>query len=398
MSGFTGPVVVVGGGLAALSFAGTLRQGGYAGPLTVVSEEQEAPYDRPPLSKAFQLDGDLQKIRLDTARLQPGDLLTGLRVDSIDLPGRTLRLADGRSLPWVTLVLATGASPRTLPALAAAGRPVCTLRTVDDARRIRALLQPGRRMLLVGAGVIGLELAATASQLGAEVVVVEAQPRVMARSVSPALSGWFERRHAAAGVELRLGRTVRACADGVVELDDGARIPFDVAVAGIGVTANDALARAAGIRCDDGIFVDGHGRTSATGVLAVGDVTRQVEPVSGRVMRIETWANAQNQAAAAARALLDPAAPPYQDPAWFWSDQYELRLQGVGLAAGPREVRRGDFDAGRFTLLHFDGARLVGAACMNNARDFGALRKLVGREFQAGDDAWAQAADLRKLA
>lgn len=393
-------MVIVGGGLAALSFAGTLRQGGYAGPMAIVSDELELAYDRPPLSKAFIVDGDAERIRLSDAALTDVKWQRGRRAEAIDLAAHTLRLDDGATLPWATLVLATGTRPRALPALSGTGKPVLTLRTLDDARRIRELLQPGKRLLLVGAGVIGLELAATARGLGVEVSVIEAQPRVMARSVPPLLSAHIEARHRAAGVDLRLGRSITGNEPGAVRLDDGSRIEADALVLGIGVLANDELARAAGIRCDDGVFVDDHGRSSAAGVLAIGDVARQVHPIDGQVMRIETWANAQNQARAAAMSWLDgAAAQPYTDAPWYWSDQYNLRLQSVGVVTGRRELLRGNLETGKFALLQFDGARLVGAACINNAKDFGALRRIVGREFEASDAQWADpATDLRKLA
>lgn len=393
-----GPVIIAGGGLAALSFAGALRSGGYEGPLGIVCDETEPAYDRPPLSKGYIKDGDDARIRLDVSRLSSVSWHRGRSAATIDTTARSLLLDNGEALPWGTLVLATGARPRNLPLLAAVCRPVLTLRTLDDARRLRELLLPGRRMLLVGAGVIGLELAATARDLGAEVTVVESQSRVMARSVPMSISRFVEDRHRAAGVDLRLGRAITACAEGVVLLDDGSRIEADAVVAGIGVVANDELARAAGIHCDDGVLVDGYGRTSCPGVLAVGDVARQVHPVSGEVMRIETWANAQNQASAAAKCWLDPTAPPYADAPWFWSDQYDLRLQCAGLPVGARELVRGDPATAKFVLLLLDGKRLVGAACVNNAREFGALRKMIGREFQASDEQWLDAAtDLRKI-
>jgi 3-phenylpropionate/trans-cinnamate dioxygenase ferredoxin reductase component len=398
MTARPGPVVVVGGGLAGVSFASTLRAAGYTGPLALVCEESEPPYDRPPLSKSFLKDGDASRIQLDTSRLVDVSVLRGVRAEAITLADRTLRLADGQVLPWGTLVMATGARPRTLPRLDGVRRPIFTLRTLDDARRLRGALHPGCRVLLIGAGVIGLELAATARELGAEVTLVEAQARVMARSVSASLSEFVQRRHLAAGVRLELGRGIAACFDGVVQLDDGNRIHADIVVIGIGVHSNDELARAAGIRCDDGIFVDGFGRSSEPSILAVGDVARQVEPVSGHVMRIETWSNAQSQAAAVARAWMDADATPYDGIPWFWSDQYELRIQGVGMPAGEREVQRGDISAGHFSLLQFNGNRLVGAACVSNARDFGALRRLVGRSFEASDAQWGQATDLRKIA
>ncbi len=393
------PVVVVGGGLAAVSFAGSLRRGGFAGPLAMVCDEAERAYDRPPLSKAFIVDGDADRIRLDDRALTDVQWHRGRRAQAIDLAAHRLQLDDGQQLPWGTLVLATGTRPRELPALAALQRPVLTLRTLADARRIRELLQPGRHLLLVGAGVIGLELAATARGLGVDVSVVEAQPRVMARGVPPRLSQFMQQQHRDAGVNLHLGRAISGCEAGAVLLDDGHRIEADAVVVGIGVVANDELASQAGLRCDDGVFVDSHGRSSAPGVLAVGDVARQVHPISGQVMRIETWSNAQNQATAAALSWLQADAAPYTEAPWYWSDQYRLRLQSVGLVCGQREVLRGDPAAGRFTLLQFDGARLVGAACINNAKDFGALRKIVGREFQVSDAQWQDpATDLRRLA
>lgn len=391
------PVVIVGGGLAGISFANTLRTGGYEGPLTLICEEIETPYDRPPLSKGFLKDGNAQLIRLDMSRVSDATVLSGVTAQELNLAAHTLRLSDGSELPWGTLVLATGARARTLPELAVMNRPLFTLRTIDDARQIREQLHSGCRVLLVGAGVISLELAATARELGAEVTVVETQQRVMARSVPATLSKFVLGRHQAAGVNVQLGRKIMSCFEGGVQLDDGMRIEADLVITGIGVLSNDEIARKAGIRCDDGVFVDGHSHSSAPGVLAVGDVARQLEPVSGQVMRIETWSNAHSQAEAAARAWLDGTSPIYADAPWFWSDQYELRIQGVGVPTGEREVIRGDLGTNCFALLQLNGRRLVGATCVNKGKDFGALRRMVGREFDASDVEWASLPNLHKL-
>jgi 3-phenylpropionate/trans-cinnamate dioxygenase ferredoxin reductase subunit len=393
------PVLIVGGGLAGLSFANALRGGGFDGAITIVGDEDEAPYDRPPLSKAFQKDGDDARIRLDLARAPGVDWQRGVAATRIDLEARRLHLADGRVLDYGTLVLATGARPRTLPALRGGPVPVLTLRTLDDARRIRGFLQPGARLALIGAGVIGLELAATARGLGVDVTVIETQPGVMGRSAPPTIAAFFAERHRSAGVDLRLGRSVSGWADdGRLQLDDGSFVAADLVVVGIGVIANAQLAREAGIACDDGVIVDGRGRSSAPGVLAVGDVTRQRHPVSGRIERIETWSNAQSQATAVAKALLNPAAPDYTDPPWYWSDQYELRLQCAGLAQGDDEVLRGDVASGKFALVQLREGRIVGAACISNPRDFGALKKLVASGLVVGREVWADpATDLRKL-
>jgi len=393
------PVVVVGGGLAAVSFASTLRQGGYAGPLQVVADDPELPYDRPPLSKGFILDGDTQRIRLDLARARDVEWLLGVRATAIDRRGRTLALSNGRRIAWGTLVLATGTRARMLGGLEPLRRPVVHLRTLDDASQLRLQLGPASRLLVLGAGVIGLEVAATARSLGVHVTVVEPQARVMARTVPASVSRGLEQRHIAEGVDLRLGRTVASASDGQVVLSDGTCVVADAVLAGIGVVPNDELADAADIACHDGVITDAFGRTSADGVLAVGDVARQPHPISGELQRIETWANAQNQAAACARAWLDPDAPPYADAPWFWSDQYDIRLQGVGLPTGPREVLRGSVAEGRCAWLQFDDRRLVGATCLNTAKDFGVLRKLVGRTFEADADTWSDPSiDLRKIA
>lgn len=391
-------VVVVGGGLAAVSFVNTLVGGGYRGPVTVVAEETEPPYDRPPLSKAFQADGDVEKIRLDLSRGRGAHWLHGVRAVRLEPDRRRLMLDNGRTLDYARVVLATGASPRTLPHLQAAAAPVTTLRSADDARRIRAVLRPGAHLLIVGGGVIGLELAATARGIGADVTLIEAQTRLMNRCAPAQLGEIVLRLHREAGVDLRLGTQVSGVEGGRFALSDGSRLQPDLVVVGIGVRANDALARQAGIACEDGIFVDGHARTDCPDVLAVGDVSRQRHPLTGRLERIETWANAQNQAAAAARALLDPAAPAYADVPWYWSDQYDWRLQIAGLTEGDEIVLRGDPAAGKGCLLQLRSGQLVGAACINNPREFGMLKRLIASGAMPDPDALADPqTDLRKL-
>jgi 3-phenylpropionate/trans-cinnamate dioxygenase ferredoxin reductase subunit len=184
-----------------------------------------------------------------------------------------------------------------------------------------------------------------------------------------------------------------------IVLDDGSQIAADLVVVGIGVTANDALARAAGIACDDGIFVDGRGRTTCPNVYAIGDVTRQRHPVSGRFERIETWSNAQNQGLAVARALLDPAAPPYGDLPWYWSDQYALRIRVAGLTHGDDEIVRGDMASGeKFSLIHLLRGQVVGASCVNNTSEFTSLKRLITSGARPDRAALADpATDLRKL-
>jgi len=372
-----GPIVIVGGGLAAISCARALRTAGYRGELTVVAGEAEC-YDRPPLSKTFQLDGDAAKIRL---RPPEATWLPATRARAIDPPGGSVELGDGRRLPYARLVIATGALPRTLPALEGAPFPVLALRTLEDASRIRESLGAKPDVLVVGGGVIGLELAATARRLGARVTLVEAAPRLMSRNAPPAVSERLAAEHRKMGVDLRLGTTID-CRGGKVALGDGTLWTGDLALVGIGVRADDALARAAGIACDDGIFVDGYGRTTCPGVYAVGDVARQRNPLSGRFERIETWSNARDQAAAVGRAMVDPAAPAYAQAPWYWTEQYELNVQVAGLSTADECLVRGDPAGPSFSLLQMAGGRLVGAACVNNAREFGALRRQIAQSLQ----------------
>lgn len=394
-----GPVVVLGGGLAAVSFAGGLRSGGFEGGIIVISDEFEPPYDRPPLSKEFQREGLADKIRLDLSRARDVEWLRGTPACKVDTQRSEVLLADDRSIGYGTLVFATGATPRRLPALQAATMPVITLRTLDDAQRIRAGLVPGARLVVVGGGVIGLELASTARGLGASVTVIEALDRLMNRCASTTLASVVARSHLDHGVDIRLGRQVMGVDGPAIVLDDGARVEADLVVVGIGVVANDELARAAEIACDDGIFVDRLGRTTCPGVYAIGDVTRQRNPISGRFERIETWSNAQNQGLAAARTLLDPAAAPYADIPWYWSDQYDLRLQVAGVSTGDEEIVRGEAAPGsKFSLIQLHRGRAVGVTCMNNVREFSSLKRLLGHAALPDRAALADPGmDLRKL-
>ena len=394
-----GPVLVLGAGLAAVSFVSTLRSNGFSGDVRVVEAENEPPYDRPPLSKDFQREGDPVKVRLDTSRAPGVEWLRGRAATAIDTVRRVVRLADGSELDYGTLVLATGARPREIPALRACGLPLFTLRTLDDARRIRAALTPGARLLVIGGGVIGLELAATARMLGCEVMVVEAFDRLMNRCCPATLSALVADCHRAQGVDLRLTTQVRGIDASGVTLDDGTSFAADAVVVGIGVVANDELARAAGIACDDGIFVDGFGRTTCPGVLAIGDVTRQRNPVSGRFERIETWSNAQNQGAAVARALLAESPLAFAELPWYWSDQFEMKLQVAGLATGDMEIVRGHVAVGgKFALIQIRQGRPVGVACMNNVREFVPLKRLLTLDRLPDVHALADpTTDFRKL-
>jgi len=371
-------VVIVGAGLAGFTLAGALSQQGYVGTVTLVGEESWAPYDRPPLSKQFQLDGDESQVWLKPELPSHVQLLNQSRVASIDTRGQTLMLDDGRCLAWDRLVLATGTRPRRLAQLEHFAN-VLTLRTLDDARAIREALKAVNSLLVIGGGPIGLELAASAAAMGRHSTVVEMGPRLMGRSAPAAMAEILCEHHRSQGIQIHLGRTVAALDATAQEavLDDGQRVPAALVVVGIGVLANDALASQAGIACDDGIFVDGWCRTTAPGVFAIGDVTRQRHAVTGRFERIETWSNAQGQAQALAGILCKPdEAKAFDVVPWFWSDQGNARLQCAGAITGEQQAWYIG-DAGGRVLVLWRGGCITGVAALNAARDFVQLKKLI---------------------
>jgi len=381
-------VVIIGAGHAGGAMAAALRQSGYADPITLIGEEPVAPYQRPPLSKAW-LKGEAQQADL---LLRPESfyaeksigLRTSTRVASIDRAARTVRLADGESVPYEHLVIATGSRLRKLDVPGIDTPGVLELRTLADAERIRAALRPGIRLAIVGGGYIGLEVAASARSLGAEVVVIERESRLLARVASPELSAFFERCHRDHGVAIELGASVsgfesrdgQVCA---VRLADGRSLPCEVAVVGIGAQAQDGLAAQAGLSCRDGIVVDELCRTSDPSIHAIGDCTQRPLPRYGASMRLESVPNALEQARQAAADVCGKPAVKSDVP-WFWSDQYDVRLQIVGL---PRDVAskvvRGDPSAGKFCVFHLDAdGALQALEAVNSPGEFAAARQWVG--------------------
>ena len=328
-------VLIVGAGQAGVQTAEALRSGGYSGPITLLGEEPHAPYHRPPLSKAW-LCGELQAaqllMRAPEALARKGIALRlGVRVQAIDRAQRRLHLADGSALPYAALVLATGASPRTLALPGAQAAGVLTLRGLDDASTLAARLADCQRhsqpLLVIGGGFIGLEVAASARKLGIEVTVLEAAPRLLGRVLAPALSDWFAELHRRHGVQVRLGAQLAALEtgpDGQVcgaRLADGGFCPGAAVLVGIGVQANDALAQAAGLACERGIVVDACGRSSDAHLYAAGDCTARRLP-DGTLLRLESVHNATEQAKSVAAAILGQERPFVATP-WFWSEQYD---------------------------------------------------------------------------
>jgi len=395
------PIVIVGASQAGLQVAESLRQDGYDGSLVLIGEETHPPYQRPPLSKAL-LTGETTEDRLvlrgpELLAKKNITLVTGARATAIDRAGRTVRLSDGRSLGYRGIALTTGGRPRTLPIPGAELDGIVTLRTIEDSRRIGAGIAQASAVAVVGGGFIGLEIAAAARKAGKPVVVLEALDRLLARSSAPFVSDFFLALHRAHGVDVRLGTQVTAFTgtgrvDGVTTRD-GATLPADLVVVGVGIVPNGELAHDCGIACERGIIVDDCSRTDDPLVVAAGDCTAR-RLGDGSLLRLESVQNAIEQGKSAAAALLGRARPFTAAP-WFWSDQYDVRLQMAGLSNGhDKIVVRGATADRRVSVLYFRGDKLLAVDSVNRAPDHIAARRLLdaGRSptfAQAGDEAFA---------
>ncbi|WP_197707509.1 FAD-dependent oxidoreductase [Sphingobium sp. LB126] len=381
-------VLVIGGGHAGAHLAISLRQKGFAGTITVVSDEPSLPYDRPPLSKGY-LIGNLE---IDRLLLRDNDYWTeqqvrfelGHRVGALDTGRKCAELEDGRIIRFRWCVFATGGKVRRLicPGSELAG--IHYLRTVADVDAIRGGLENGGVLGVIGAGYVGLEVAAAAREMGHEVVVIEAQDRVLQRVTSPVVSDFFERQHRAHGVDLYLGQQVAGFAGegriAAVRLASGLEIPVDLAIVGIGIDADTALAEKAGIACDSGILVDEYCRTSAEGILAIGDCARHPNDFAGGLWRLESVQHAMDSAAIAADTILE-APTEYRALPTFWSDQYDLKLQSAGLNKDADEiVVRGDSKEGPLTVIYLKEGRIISVDAINNPKDFMGARSLILKE------------------
>jgi len=404
-------VVIVGSGQGGYQTAASLRTEGYAGRITLIGEEPHLPYQRPPLSKAFML-GKQEKHQL---ALRPEafyasnriELRAGERVESIDTSLARVRLASGSSVEFDSLVLATGARNRPLPVAGADLDGVCYLRTLDESVAIRQRLADAQQVVVIGGGFIGLELAAAARTLDKNVTLVEALPRLMARAVAPVVSEFFLQTHSAHGVAILLNTgCARILGDGRVtgvELGDGSRLPADLVIVGIGVMPNAELARDAGLAVGNGIVVDSQLQTMpsspmAPRIYAIGDCAEFPSSFTGTRVRLESVQNCVDHAACVARSIAGrPAA--YSATPWFWSDQYDVRLQMAGLSQGfDQTVLRGDPASAKFSVLFFASDRLLSVDSINRPADHLAARKLIASgaaitPAQAADESF----DLKSL-
>lgn len=374
-------IAIIGGGQAAAMAAASLRQLGFGGEIHLFSDEQQLPYERPPLSKAMLLDDNPQLqpvLAADWWLANNVQLHLGVTIRHLDRQAKTVVLADGQHYPWTKLLIATGAAARPLPMLDALGERCFTLRHAADAERLRPVLDAGKSLVIVGAGTIGLELAASATQRGCQVTVVELAPTVMGRNAPPPVRDYLIRRHQQAGVRLLLNSAIEHVEAGekvMLTLQSGEQLQADAVIYGIGIVANDTLARDAGLETANGIVVDARGMTSDPAIFAAGDVAITRQP-DGSLHRIESWENANFQAQTAAAAMLNQPLP-VATPGWFWSDQFNDNLQFVGGMQGENWICRGNPDERKAIWFQLRDGALVGAVALNQGREVRVLRKLI---------------------
>jgi 3-phenylpropionate/trans-cinnamate dioxygenase ferredoxin reductase subunit len=376
-------IVIIGAGQAGAQAIATLRADGFAGTLTLIGDEAYPPYQRPPLSKAY-LAGDFARERLflkpDAFYTESAcDLRLSVAAKAIDRRSKTVSLSDGTKLSYDRLLLTTGARVRKLPVPGAGLPGVYYLRGIADVDALRQHFQPGTRLAVVGGGYIGLEVAAVAVKHGLKVTVIEAADRVMVRAASPQISAFYEKIHRANGVEFVLGAMAERF-EGQVRAEGVAtnlgRVEADFILAGIGIVPNYELAQAAGLSCDNGVSVDEYGVTSDPDIFAAGDCTSHPGFAGGRV-RLESVQNAIDQAKHAALAMVGkPLA--YREVPWFWSDQYDLKLQIAGLAR-PDDARvlRGNPDSRKFSVFHLRDGVVAAVEAVNAAPDYIVGRRLI---------------------
>jgi 3-phenylpropionate/trans-cinnamate dioxygenase ferredoxin reductase component len=382
-------VVIVGAGHAGVQAAASLREEGFDSPVTLIGDENELPYHKPPLSKAFMKEADAKPQMLRAEAFYTNghiDLVLGSSVDRIDLSGRRLDLSDGRHIAFDRVILATGSRPRTLALPGSNLAGVLSLRSIADARAIREASDGCEDIVVLGGGFIGLEIAATLAARGRRVTVVEAQDRPLARAAAPVIATHVRSRLEASGVRLLTNTTIERLEgqNGRVVTavtSSGERLPAGLILVGVGVVPNSELAEAAGIAVANGIRVDAQMRSSQPEILAIGDNANYRHWLSGADVRLESVQNATDQARLAARTITGHE-DAYRSVPWFWSDIGDMKLQMVGLAAGgDRFVVVGEAAENRFSVFHYLGDRLICIESVNRPADHMLGRKMLAAGF-----------------
>ena len=376
--------MIIGAGQAGGETAAELRRQGYTGPVTIVGEEPHVPYKRPPLSKTYLAGAATQESLyvMSAAAMEKATIqfIGGTRATAIDRAGKTVTLADGRKLPYGKLVLATGGRPRLLTIPGADLPGIHVVRGIADVDGIRASFTPGKRLVIVGGGYIGLEVAAVARKAGLGVTVLESAPRVLQRVTAPEMSAFYEQVHRDAGVDVRTGVQIAGFeqqGDAIHVKLVGGDVEGDLVIVGIGLIANTELASDAGLEVDNGIVVDEFTRTSDPDIHAAGDCTNHPSEFLGRRVRLESVQNAMEQGRAAAVNLLGKATK-YANVPWFWSDQYELKLQMVGMSTGfDQVVLRGDPGKRNFGAFYLKDGTLIACDTVSRPQEFMLAKKMV---------------------
>jgi 3-phenylpropionate/trans-cinnamate dioxygenase ferredoxin reductase subunit len=382
-----GALVIVGGGHAAGQACASLRQDGYKGEIVLIGDEPHLPYQRPPLSKQY-LSGEhgLEKVHLRPAKFYADQnivLKLGVRAERIDTAAHTVTTDAGESIAYDKLLIATGARPRRLSIPGSDLAGIHYLRGIGDVDGIRGAMAPGKKLVIVGGGYVGLEVASVAVASGLEVHVLEMEQRILQRVTTVAMSGYYHQLHVSRGVHVHTSAGVTGFrGTGHVEavLCGEKEYPADLVIVGIGIIPNVELAQEAGIECANGILVDEGCRTSAPDVFAAGDCTNHPNPLLGRRLRLESVPNAMEQARVAASNMLG-GAKTYASMPWFWSDQYELKLQMVGFSAdADTQVLRGDMDANRFAMFYLKDGAVIAVDAVNSPKEFLICKQLIGRK------------------
>ncbi len=381
-------VVVVGAGHGGGSVVACLRQYGYTGDIELIGMEPVVPYHRPPLSKAWMKgETSTQALALKPEAFYATEniaLRLGTRVARIDAARCCVVLDDGAEVVYDQLVLAPGADARSLPMPGAAFGNVLSLRNLNDAAGLRAALTPGKKLVIIGGGYVGLECAATARSLGVEVVLVERAPRLLERVASAAISTFLQSYHQSRGVVIVTAADLLAI-DGAaraegIRLKDGRSFACDALLVGVGANPSVALAQEAGLACDDGILVDADCRSSQANIFALGDAAKRPHEVYGRALRLESVPSALEQAKRVA-AVLTGREPAAAEVPWFWSDQYDLKLQMAGLLfEATQSVVRGDPEHSKFAVYHLCAGRVVAVEAVNSPQDFMAGKKMIANK------------------
>ncbi len=382
--------VIVGAGQAGSDLTSALRQMGYTGRIVLIGDEQAPPYRRPPLSKAY-LSGDIGEEALylkplATYTKQNVELRTGVKVVAIDRQAHTVTLDNGEIIKYDKLALTTGGHARRLPLPGAEKPNVHYVRTLEDIARLKEQFKEGRHLIIIGGGYIGLEAAAVGIKKGLQVTLVEALPRLLARVTGPELSQYYDGVHRRHGVDIRLGAGVQALEGNdqveTVILQDGTRIPADLLIVGIGLIPNTELAEQARLAVDNGVLVDLYAQTSDPDIVAAGDCTNHENGFLGRRLRLESVPNASEQARVAAASILGQKVPHAGVP-WFWSDQYALKLQMVGLSQGyDKVVIRGSMEADNFSAFYLKDGVVISVDTVNRPQDFMVGKKMVAAKMK----------------